>query len=80
VYFIPPSLPGILDHAERDHIHEEWTKKKFDEGKYKSSESMGSPSDPKLQQEYHEYLKKRLDEIHKQRILNREEMMSDSQI
>jgi 4-hydroxy-4-methyl-2-oxoglutarate aldolase len=67
VYFIPPQfVKEVLDHADETHIHDEWTKKKFDEGKYKSSEIYGSPSDPKLQQEYREYLKKRLDEIHKQ--------------
>lgn len=67
VYFIPPQfVKEVLDHADEIHIHDEWTKKKFDEGKYKSSEIYGSPKDPKLQQEYREYLKKRLDEIHKQ--------------
>lgn len=68
VYFIPPQfVQEVLDHADETHIHDEWTKKKFAEGKYKSSEIYGSPSDPKLKQEYQEYLKKRLDEIHKQR-------------
>jgi 4-hydroxy-4-methyl-2-oxoglutarate aldolase len=68
VYFIPPQLvKEVLDHADETHIHDEWTKNKFDEGKYKSSEIYGSPKDPKLQEEYREYLKKRLDEIHKQR-------------
>ena len=68
VYFIPPQfVQEVLDHADETHIHDEWTKKKFAEGKYKSSEIYGSPSDPKLQQEYQEYLKKRLEEIHKQR-------------
>lgn len=66
VYFIPPQfVKKILDHADETHIHDEWTKLKFDEGKYKSSEIYGSPKDPKLQKEYQEYLKKRLDEIHK---------------
>jgi 4-hydroxy-4-methyl-2-oxoglutarate aldolase len=68
VYFIPPQfVEEILDKADETHIHDEWTKMKFAEGKYKSSEIYGSPSDPKLKQEYEEYLKKRLDEIHKQR-------------
>jgi 4-hydroxy-4-methyl-2-oxoglutarate aldolase len=68
VYFIPPQfVQEVLDRADETHIHDEWTKKKFAEGKYKSSEIYGSPSDPKLQQEYREYLKRRLDEIHKQR-------------
>ena len=68
VYFIPPQfVKEVLDRADETHIHDEWTKKKFDEGKYKSSEIYGSPSDPKLKQEYEAYLKRRLDEIHKQR-------------
>jgi 4-hydroxy-4-methyl-2-oxoglutarate aldolase len=68
IYFIPPQfVQEVLDKADETHIHDEWTKKKFAEGKYKSSEIYGSPSDPKLKQEYEEYLKKRLDEIHKQR-------------
>jgi regulator of RNase E activity RraA len=68
VYFIPPQfVQEVLDRADETHIHDEWTKKKFDEGKYKSSEIYGSPSDPKLQQEYQGYLKRRLEEIHKQR-------------
>ena len=68
VYFIPPQfVKEVLDRADETHIHDEWTKKKFDEGRYKSSEIYGSPSDPKLKQEYEAYLKRRLDEIHKQR-------------
>jgi 4-hydroxy-4-methyl-2-oxoglutarate aldolase len=68
VYFIPPQfVKEILDHADELHIHDEWTKRKFDEGKYKSSEIYGSPSDPKLKAEYEEYLKKRLEELRKQR-------------
>ncbi len=68
IYFVPPQfVQEVLDKADETHIHDEWTKKKFAEGKYKSAEIYGSPSDPKLQQEYQEYLKKRLDEIHKQR-------------
>jgi 4-hydroxy-4-methyl-2-oxoglutarate aldolase len=68
VYFIPPqAVKDVLDRADETHIHDEWTKKKFDEGKYKSSEIYGSPSDPKLKQEYQEYLRKRLEEIRSQR-------------
>ena len=68
VYFVPPQLvQEVLDKADETHIHDEWTKKKFAEGKYKSSEIYGSPTDPKLKQEYQEYLKKRLDEIHRER-------------
>ncbi len=66
ISFIPPqAVEGILDRADNTHVHDEWTRKKFDEGKYKSSEIYGSPKDPALQQEYKEYLKKRLDEIRK---------------
>ncbi|HXN23042.1 MAG TPA: dimethylmenaquinone methyltransferase [Candidatus Dormibacteraeota bacterium] len=68
LYFIPPHLvKEVLDHADEIHIHDEWTKKKFDEGKYKSSEIYPSPRDPKLQEEYKEYLKKGLEEISKKR-------------
>ena len=41
----------------------EWTRKKFDEGKYKSSDIYSTPRDPALKKEYDEYLKKRLEEI-----------------
>jgi 4-hydroxy-4-methyl-2-oxoglutarate aldolase len=68
VYFIPPQfVQEVLDRADEIHIHDEWTKMKFAEGKYKSSEIYDSPSDPKLQQEYRDYLKKRLEEIRQQR-------------
>jgi 4-hydroxy-4-methyl-2-oxoglutarate aldolase len=67
IYFIPPQLvQEVLDRADEIHVHDEWTKKKFDEGKYKSSEIYPSPKDPKLKEEYQEYLKKRLEEIRKQ--------------
>src|SRR5215475_10555189 len=68
VYFVPPQfVQEVLDHADEVHIHDEWTKRKFDEGKYKSQDIYGSPKDPKLQQEYKEYLQKKLDELKKQR-------------
>jgi 4-hydroxy-4-methyl-2-oxoglutarate aldolase len=68
VYFVPPQLvQEVLDRADEIHIHDEWTKKKFAEGKYKSSEIYGSPSDPALKKEYEEYLKRRLDEIRRER-------------
>ena len=68
VYFIPPQfVQEVLDHADITHIHDEWTKKKFAEGKYKSSDIYSSPKDPKLQQEYREYLKQRLEELRKER-------------
>jgi len=66
VTFVPPQLiEGIVDRADTTHVHDEWTKKKFDEGKYKSSDIYGSPHDPELIKEYEEYLKKRLEEIRK---------------
>jgi hypothetical protein len=66
VYFIPPHLvQQTVDNADTVHIHDEWTRKKFDEGKYKSSEIYGSPTDPALKKEYDDYLKKRLEEIRK---------------
>jgi regulator of RNase E activity RraA len=64
VSFIPAqNAEAILDRADETHIHDEWTRKKFDEGKYKSGEIYSSPRDPALKQEYQEYLKNRLDEI-----------------
>jgi 4-hydroxy-4-methyl-2-oxoglutarate aldolase len=64
LYFVPPSLvETILDQADVTHIHDEWTKKKFDEGKWKSQEIYGSPSDPALKKEYEDYLAKKLAEI-----------------
>jgi regulator of RNase E activity RraA len=66
VYFIPPAqVQAVVDNADVIHIHDEWTRKKFDEGKYKSSEIYGSPTDPALKKEYDDYLKKRLEEIRK---------------
>jgi 4-hydroxy-4-methyl-2-oxoglutarate aldolase len=68
VYFVPPQLvEEMLDRADEIHVHDEWTKKKFEEGKYKSTDIYGSPKDPMLQKEYEEYLKKRLEEIRKSR-------------
>jgi 4-hydroxy-4-methyl-2-oxoglutarate aldolase len=67
VYFIPPALlREVLDNADVVHIHDEWTRKKFAEGKYSSKEIYSSPRDPALRKEYEEYLKKRLEEIRKQ--------------
>jgi 4-hydroxy-4-methyl-2-oxoglutarate aldolase len=64
VYFIPPSLvQKVVDNADEVHVHDEWTRKKFDEGKYKSSDIYGTPKDPELKKEYEEYLKRRLEEI-----------------
>lgn len=67
VYFVPPQfVKPVLDRADELHVHDEWTKKKFDEGKYKSAEIYGSPKDPALKKEYQEYFQKRMAEIKKQ--------------
>jgi 4-hydroxy-4-methyl-2-oxoglutarate aldolase len=72
VYFIPPSLvQTVLDRADETHIHDEWTKQKFDEGKYKSQEIYGSPRDPALKKEYEAYLAKKLAELEAQRAQKR---------
>jgi regulator of RNase E activity RraA len=61
VCFIPPHLVNdIVEAADITHIHDEWTKLKFDEKKYKSSEIYGSPKDPALIKEYEEYLRRKL--------------------
>lgn len=61
VYFIPPSqLQELVDEADVTHIHDEWTKRKFDEGKYVSSEIYSRPRDPALLKEYEAYLKEKL--------------------
>ena len=66
VYFIPPALvQQVVDNSDVIHIHDEWTRKKFDEGKYKSTDIYGSPKDPALKKEYEDYLKKRLEEVRK---------------
>jgi len=68
IYFVPPALvTAVLDNADELHIHDDWTRKKFDEGKYKSSEIYGSPRDPALKKEYEEYKKKELEELKKKR-------------
>lgn len=68
LYFIPPQMvQQVIDSADRVHIHDEWTRMKFDEGKYKSGDIYGSPKDPALRKEYDEYLKKRLEEINKKK-------------
>ena len=61
VYFIPPHLvKDVVDAADITHIHDEWTRMKFDEGKYTSSEIYGSPRDPALIKEYEDFLKRKL--------------------
>jgi regulator of RNase E activity RraA len=52
VYFIPPQLvKEVVDRADETHVHDEWTKKKLDEGKYKSTDIYPS-RDPALKKEY----------------------------
>lgn len=61
VSFIPPhQAQNFIDRGVITRIHDEWTKKKFDEGKYISSDIYGRPRDPALIKEYEEYLKQRL--------------------
>jgi regulator of RNase E activity RraA len=61
VSFIPPHLvQGIVTEAQVTHIHDEWTKRKFDEGKYKSTDVYSRPRDPALLKEYEDYLKQKL--------------------
>jgi regulator of RNase E activity RraA len=58
VFFIPPHLvEGIVTSFESTQSRFEWIKKKFDEGKYKSSEIYGRPRDPQLLKEMEEYIK-----------------------
>jgi regulator of RNase E activity RraA len=64
VNFIPPqAVQRIVDGAKTTRIHDEWTRKKFDEGKYKSTDIYSSPRDPALRQEYQEYLKQQLEKL-----------------
>jgi 4-hydroxy-4-methyl-2-oxoglutarate aldolase len=75
VYFIPPAqVKSVLDGSDIIHIHDEWTRMKFDEKKYKSSEIYGSPRDPELKKEYDAFLKKRLDELRAQQAQRRKEL------
>jgi len=66
IYFVPPQMvEQVITSSDTIHIHDEWSRKKFDEGKYKSSEIYSSPTDPALRQEYQDYLKAKLAEIKK---------------
>jgi regulator of RNase E activity RraA len=61
VYFIPPSLvKEIVDEADVTHIHDEWTKMKFLQHKYISTDIYGRPHDAALIKEYEDYLKQKL--------------------
>ncbi len=57
----------ILYRADEIRVHDDWTKKKLDDGKYKSSGIYSSPADPKLRKEYEECLKRLWEEIRQQR-------------
>jgi regulator of RNase E activity RraA len=60
LFFIPPHLvEQIVTSFESTQARFEWIKKKFDEGKYKSSEIYGRPRDPALIKEMEEYIKSR---------------------
>ena len=72
VYFIPPHLvKDIVETADITHIHDEWTRLKFNEGKYKSSDIYGSPRDPALLKEYEDFLKQKLGEERYQEYMKR---------
>jgi regulator of RNase E activity RraA len=59
ISIVPPHLvEDVVKRGEDTKIHDDWTKMKFREGKYKSSDIYGSPRDPALKQEYEEYRKK----------------------
>lgn len=59
ISIVPPQLvEDVVKRGEDTKIHDDWTKMKFKEGKYKSSDIYGSPRDPALKQEYEEYRKK----------------------
>jgi regulator of RNase E activity RraA len=61
VSFIPPHLlQGMIDSAQITHIHDEWTRMKFAERKYKSTDVYSRPRDPALLKEYEEFLKQKL--------------------
>lgn len=61
VNFIPPHIvKQFIDSAEVTHIHDEWTRSKFEAGTYRSTDIYSSPSDPALVKEYQEYLKQKL--------------------
>lgn len=60
LFFIPPHLvQDVVNAAENAHARDEWIKKQFDTGKYKSGEIYGRPRDPALAKELEEYIKKR---------------------
>jgi 4-hydroxy-4-methyl-2-oxoglutarate aldolase len=60
VLFIPPHLvEEIIESARTQRLRDEWVKKKFDTGKYKSGEIYGRPTDPVLLKEFEEFIKQK---------------------
>jgi len=58
VFFLPPQLvEQTVKEAESTHLRDEWIKKQFDTGKYKSSDIYGRPKDPALAKELDDYIK-----------------------
>jgi 4-hydroxy-4-methyl-2-oxoglutarate aldolase len=58
VFFLPPQLvEQVVKEAESTHLRDEWIKKQFDTGKYKSSDIYGRPKDPALAKELDDYIK-----------------------
>ena len=59
ILFIPPQyVEKIIESVKSQRLRDEWAKKKFDTGKYKSIEIYGRLS-PELQKEYDEFVKQR---------------------
>jgi 4-hydroxy-4-methyl-2-oxoglutarate aldolase len=60
VLFIPPQLiEQVIESARNQRLRDEWVKKKFDTGKYKSGEIYGRPRDPELLREFEEFIKQK---------------------
>jgi regulator of RNase E activity RraA len=80
VSFIPPHLvQGIVDEAQVTHAHDDWTKKKFDEGKYKSTEIYSRPRDAALIKEYQDYLKQKLGPVAYEEYMKRQAAQTPAQ-
>ena len=74
VNFIPPqSVQALIDSAVITRIHDEWTRMKFDQNKYKSTDVYSSPRDPALIKEYEEYLKQKLGPVAYERYRTRKD-------
>lgn len=60
ILFIPPQLvEEVIESARTQRLRDEWVKKKFDTGKYKSGEIYGRPTDPTLLKEFEEFIKQK---------------------